>query len=72
MREPQQTLYAVGGDVSERDYVDFWPAGTMAKGRFRCTACGTASNVKFVLPRCASCDGRLWEREETSAYAGVS
>jgi hypothetical protein len=72
MREPQQTLRAVETGVMERDYVEFWPAGTVAKGRFRCTGCGTATDVKFVLPRCASCEGRLWEREETSAYAGAT
>jgi hypothetical protein len=71
MREPQQTLQDVDG-VSERDYVEFWPAGTVAKGRFRCTACGTNMDVKFVLPRCHHCGERLWERDESSPYAGVT
>ena len=65
MREP---LHAVG-TVSDREFVEFWPAGTVASGRFRCTACGNSSHVKFVLPRCQTCGERLWEREETSAYA---
>ena len=72
MREPQRTLRAVEGGTSARDYVEFWPAGTVAKGRFRCTACGASMDVKFVLPRCQECDERLWEREESSPYAGVN
>ncbi|MFL6030088.1 MAG: hypothetical protein ACJ74D_08675 [Gaiellaceae bacterium] len=72
MREPQNTLRAVESGSSAREYVEFWPAGTMAKGRFRCTACGASLDVKFVLPRCGQCDERLWEREESSPYAGVS
>ena len=69
MSEPQQTLRAV--ESGSRHYVEFWPAGTVAKGRFRCTACGTSMDVEFVLPRCQACDERLWEREESSPYAGV-
>jgi hypothetical protein len=65
MREPQPVL-------SERDYVEFWPAGTHATGRFFCAACGNAVTVKTVLPRCMLCGERLWEREESSPYAGVN
>ena len=72
MREPEHTLHAVQSGSSARDYIEFWPAGTVANGRFRCTACGTSANVKFVLPRCQQCGERLWEREESSPYAGVS
>jgi hypothetical protein len=72
MREPENPLYAVESGGSARDYVDFWPAGAVAKGYFRCTACGASTNVKFVLPRCEECGERLWEREESSPYAGVS
>jgi hypothetical protein len=71
MREPERTLYAVQSGSSARDYVEFWPAGTVAQGRFRCTACATSTEVKFVLPRCRQCGERLWEREESSPYAGV-
>lgn len=63
MREP---LHVVGA-VPDRGYVEFWPAGVLASGRFRCTACGNSSTVKFVLPPCQSCGERLWEREEPSA-----
>jgi hypothetical protein len=68
MMEPQ----AVRSGVTERDYVEFWPAGTHATGRFFCTACGNAVSVKTVLPRCMLCGERLWEREESSPYAGVT
>ena len=71
MREPEHTLHAVETVSSARDYVEFWPAGTVASGRFRCAACGTSTQVKFVLPRCEQCGERLWEREESSPFAGV-
>jgi hypothetical protein len=67
MREPESELRAVG-TVAERDYVEFWPAGAVAAGRFRCTACGTVADVKFVLPSCQECGERLWERAESSGY----
>jgi hypothetical protein len=72
MREPQQALRSLGSDVTEPEYVEFWPAGTVATGRFRCTACGNGVDVKFVVPRCQLCGERLWEREESSGYAEVS
>ena len=56
------------GVVDEREYVEFWPAGALASGRFCCTACGNAVNVRNSLPRCLMCGARLWERQETSAY----
>lgn len=65
MREPQH-LRAV---AAEGEYVEFWPAGTVAAGRFRCTACGGGMHVKYVLPACPTCGERLWEREESSLYA---
>ena len=60
------------GKGTDREYVEFWPAGTVAKGRFHCTACGTGMDVKFVLPRCQQCGERLWERDASSAYAAVT
>jgi predicted RNA-binding Zn-ribbon protein involved in translation (DUF1610 family) len=71
MREPHRTLRSVAAEKSERDYVEFWPAGAVAKGRFRCTSCGSPTEVKYVVPACAQCGERLWERDETSAYAEV-
>jgi hypothetical protein len=63
MSEPQQAVR------SHPEYVEFWPAGAIAAGRFCCTACGNAVSVKHVLPRCMLCGEGLWEREETSPYA---
>ncbi|TML05362.1 MAG: hypothetical protein E6G36_02955 [Actinobacteria bacterium] len=71
MRESQHAVRP-GSGPTERDYVEFWPAGTMAKGRFRCTACGNAIAVRTVLPRCMLCGERLWEREESSPYGEVT
>ena len=65
MREPQTILRAVKA-ARERDYVDFWPAGTVATGRFRCTACGNDSSVKHVVPACPQCGERLWERADSA------
>jgi predicted RNA-binding Zn-ribbon protein involved in translation (DUF1610 family) len=71
MREPQRTLRPVAaGRASEREYVEFWPAGTVATGLFRCTACGIATEVRHVVPACPECGERLWEREDSSAYVG--
>ena len=67
MREPQSALQAVG-TVAEREYVEFWPAGAVATGRFRCTGCGNATSVKYVVPACQQCGERLWERAESSGY----
>jgi hypothetical protein len=71
MNEPQQ-LARPSGQATEVEYVEFWPAGTLAAGRFLCAACGNAVSVKTALPRCMLCGECLWEREETSPYARVS
>jgi hypothetical protein len=52
---------------SGRVYVEFWPAGVVARGRFVCTGCGSGVNVRQVLPRCLLCGERLWERVELAA-----
>ena len=44
----------------------------VGSGRFHCTACGNAVTVKYVLPRCQLCGERLWERDASSPYAGVT
>lgn len=67
MREPQHLRVV----VSTREFVEFWPAGAVAAGRFRCAACGDAMHVKYVVPACPTCGERLWEREDSSAYAGA-
>ena len=52
----------------EDEYVEFWPAGTLAKGQFACTACGNRVTVHQVLPRCMVCGERLWERADWSPF----
>ena len=66
MNQPGKTPARTWPAVDAGDYVEFWPAGTTAKGRFRCTACGNEINARFVLPRCMLCGERLWERPEPS------
>jgi hypothetical protein len=72
MREPEGALRPLETWPTQPDFVEFWPAGTLASGRFRCTACGNAADVKFVVPRCLMCGERLWEREESSGYVEVA
>jgi len=51
------------------EYVEFYPAGALAKGQFSCTACGNRVTVHQVLPRCTACGEGLWERAEWSPFA---
>ncbi len=55
--------------AGEDEYVEFWPAGTLAKGQFACTAYGNRVTVHRVLPRCMVCGERLWERADWSPFA---
>jgi hypothetical protein len=50
-------------------YVEFWPAGTRATGRFRCAVCGSAVTLHQVLPRCSMCGDGLWERATWNLFA---
>ena len=54
--------------AGEEEYVEFWPAGTLAKGQFGCAACGNQVTVHQVLPRCMVCGERLWERVDWSPF----
>jgi hypothetical protein len=72
MSGPGDASTPTGRVVDELDYVEFWPAGIAATGRFVCAACGNAVNVRQVLPRCMMCGERLWERAtDVSQKAGV-
>jgi hypothetical protein len=55
------------GDV-ERDYVDFWPAGSRAKGEFRCSDCRYGIVVTAGLPTCPMCGSEVWESAEWSPF----
>ena len=55
--------------ADQDEYVEFWPAGTFAKGQFACTACGNRVTVHQVLPACQVCGERLWERADWSPFA---
>ena len=66
MEESLVTSASRGVDVDED--VEFWPAGTLAKGQFSCAACGNRVTVHQVLPRCMVCGERLWERVDWSPF----
>jgi len=65
----ESQLRAFSATGAEDEYVQFWPAGALAKGQFACTACGNQVTVYQVLPRCAGCGERLWERADWSPFA---
>ena len=44
------------------DFVQFWQAGTPAKGEFSCSECGYGVTVQTKLPACPMCGGRAWEQ----------
>ena len=61
------------GTQEADEFVDFWEAGSTAKGVFSCVACGRTIGCASRLPACPSCDGRLWEAAWSSpfAYSGM-
>jgi hypothetical protein len=66
----EESQFRVSSAIAgEDEYVEFWPAGTLAKGQFSCTACGNRVTVHQVLPRCMVCGERLWERADWSPFA---
>jgi hypothetical protein len=66
MEGSQVRVAEAGAEVDE--YVEFWPAGTLAKGQFCCAACGNQVTVHQVLPGCMVCGERLWERVDWSPF----
>jgi hypothetical protein len=46
-------------------FVEFWRAGAITEGRFRCVECGHGLTVSDRLP---ACPGRLWEHVATSPF----
>ena len=49
-------------------FVEFWRAGAITEGRFRCVECGHGVTVADRLPACPTCHGRLWEQVATSPF----
>jgi lipopolysaccharide biosynthesis regulator YciM len=52
----------------ERDYIEFWPAGTRAKGEYHCSDCGYGVVVTTVLPLCPMCSCESWEQAAWSPF----
>ena len=65
MRQPQQQTSPNGHDG---DYVQFFRAGTPAKGMFQCVSCQSVVVSFDVLDRCAVCGAELWEHAEWSPF----
>jgi hypothetical protein len=61
---PQQTLPT----DHDGDYVEFFRAGTRAKGMFQCVSCRRVVVSFDVLGGCASCGEKLWEHAEWSPF----
>jgi hypothetical protein len=53
---------------ADSDYVEFWPAGSQAKGEFRCADCGYGAIVTASLPRCPMCGCEAWETATWSPF----
>ena len=51
------------------DFVDFWLAGTEARGQFQCADCGYGVSVQTKLPSCPMCGGEAWEPSPTSPFS---
>ena len=66
MEESQ--LRVLSASAAQDEYVEFWPAGTLAEGGFCCTGCGNCVTVHHVLPSCMVCGERLWERADWSPF----
>ena len=56
------------GVGSDADYVEFRPAGSMAKGEFRCAECGYGVTIHSELPLCPMCGGETWEEAAWSPF----
>lgn len=67
--EEGRLALSVAADVDAGEFVEFWPAATVTKGRFACAGCGFRLTVLFVLPRCPICQEGLWERVEWSPFS---
>jgi rubrerythrin len=50
-------------------YVDFFAAGDVAEGEFRCSECGYGVAVLTTLPACPMCLGTAWERGPWTSFA---
>jgi hypothetical protein len=58
---------AHGKAESGGDYVQFFDAGTLANGDFKCADCDYGVAVQVALPRCPMCGGDTWERAVRSS-----
>jgi hypothetical protein len=50
------------------DYVEFFRAGTPAKGVFQCVSCQSVHVISAVLEPCPTCWEEVWERADWSPF----
>ena len=50
-------------------FVEFWRAGEVVKGEFRCAECRYGVAVYRQLPQCPMCGGDVWEQAGWSPLA---
>jgi len=55
-------------DERSDDAVDFYEAGTRAKGQYRCSGCGYGITVHDELPLCPMCAETVWEQAAWSPF----
>ena len=62
--QPQQTPQM----AHDGDYVEFFRAGTRAKGMFQCVSCQAVVVALGALGRCGACGDTLWESADWSPF----
>jgi hypothetical protein len=55
-------------EQTDGDYVEFFRAGTWAKGVFQCVSCQWVLVTSEVLRPCPTCGEKLWERADWSPF----
>jgi len=50
------------------EFVQFFPAGSNAKGEYHCSECGYGVAVYRTLPQCPMCGGSTWEQSTWSPF----
>ena len=61
-------LRTVTEAVRADEYVEFWSAGSTARGLFSCVGCGQTVRSAHQLPSCPNCEGVLWEKPFSSPF----
>jgi rubrerythrin len=52
----------------EGDFVEFYAAGSAARGEFHCSDCGYGVTVHATLPQCPMCSCATWEPADWTPF----